>query len=64
MTTDDTEYTTSGKEVSSDLKRCRILERFVVSDVYPEGAVKVSYFDDKEGDEPLTHNILSGWTIP
>ena len=58
VATDDTDFTASGKEVSSGWKRCRILERLCETKEYPEGAVKVQYVDDGEDDEPLTYDIV------
>ena len=56
--TADTETTTRGNEKLSGWKRCVVLERLATSDEYPQGSVRVKYFEDKEEEEPCTYDIL------
>ena len=58
LKTADTETTTRGNEKLSGWKRCVVLERLATSDEYPQGSVRVKYFEDKEEEEPCTYDIL------
>ena len=58
--TADVETTSTGKEVLSGWKRCKIIAREDARADYPDGSVTVQYFDEEsETDEPIQYDVRS-----